>query len=64
MRAGEGEGFHPRKMKEAIMKLDREMRLASCSQADRAPVVTYIARVVGWEKLWDATLDEGPRCVQ
>ena len=48
MRAGEGEGPHPRKMKEAItVKLDREMRLASCSQADRAPVVADIARVIG-----------------
>ena len=64
MRAGEGEGPHPRKMKEAIMKVDREMRLASCSQADRAPVVADIARAAGWEKLWDATLDEGSRCVQ
>ena len=43
-RAGEGEGPHPRKTKEAIMKLDR---LASCSQADRAPVVADIAQVIG-----------------
>ena len=27
-------------------------------------MVAHIARTVGWEKLWDAALDEGPRCVQ
>ena len=66
LRAEEGDGPHPHEMKKEIMKLqlDKEMRLACCSQNDKAPVVADIARVVGWEKLWDASLDEGPRCVR
>ena len=54
--------FH--EMKEVILKLDKDMMIARCSQDDKAPVVAEIARAVGWEKLWDASLDEGPRCIQ
>ena len=63
-RADEGEGPHPREMKEE-MWINKEMRLARCSQADRAPpVVPDIVRVVVWEKLWDTSLDKGAHCIQ
>ena len=64
LRAEEEVGPHPREMKEEILRLDREMRLIRCTQADKAPVVADIARLAGWERLWDAALDEGPRCIK
>ena len=55
----------PTRVTLAVIAFTRMRRLNySCSQADRAPVVADIARAAGWEKLWDATLDEGSRCVQ
>ena len=46
------------------MGKDQAQRMDRCSQEDRVPVVVDIAQVVQWEKLWDAALDEGPRCIQ
>ena len=37
LRAGEGGVPRPHEMKEEIMRMDKKMRLARCSQADRAP---------------------------
>ena len=64
LRAEEEEGPHPREIREVIMRLDKEMRLCRCTQADKAPVVAGIAQIAGWERLWDAALDEGPRCIK
>ena len=61
--AKEGEGPHPREIKE-IMGKDQAQRMDRCSEKGRVPVVVDIAQVVRWEKLWDAALDEGPRCIQ
>ena len=44
LRAEKGGVARPREMKEEIMREDMEMRLARCSQNDRAPVLTEIAR--------------------
>ena len=60
----EGGGSHPRDLKKEVMRRDKEQRLDRCSHEDRAPVVAHIARTIGWEKLWDTALDEGPRCIQ
>ena len=46
------------------MRTDQAQRVDRCSQEGRAPVVVEIAQVVRWEKLWNAALDEGPRCIQ
>ena len=50
--------------KEGDHRTDQTQRMDRCSQEDRAPVVVEIAQVVRWEKLWNAALDEGPRCIQ
>ena len=64
LEAKEGEDPHPREIRKEIMGRDQAQRMVRCSQEDRAPVVAEIAQVVRWEMLWDAALDEGPRCIQ
>ena len=46
------------------MERDKGLRLDRCSQIERAPVVMAITEIIGWEKLWDAALDEGSCCIQ
>ena len=64
LEAEEGEGPHPLEVRKEVMGRDQAHRMDRCSQDNRAPVVVEIAQVVRWEKLWDAALDEEPRCIQ
>ena len=59
----EGECPHPRVMREDIVKRDREAQLVKCSLREKSPVVADVAGR-HWEKLWDAALDEGARCIE
>ena len=62
LQAEKGGGPLNRELKKEIMKTDQELRLERCE--DRASGVADIARMVEWEGLWDAALDEGPCCIQ
>ena len=62
LEAREGDGSHPQNIK--IIGRDQYQRIDRCSEEDRALVVLDIPQAVKWEKVWDAALDEGPRCMQ
>ena len=53
----------PRDLKKIIFSRDKAMLLEKCAANDDTKLISEIAQVVSWSKLWDQALDEGPRCV-
>ena len=42
---------------------DKAMLLEKCAANDNTKLISEIAQVISWSKLWDQALDKGPRCV-
>ena len=45
----------------AIIKVDKEQRLAKCSE--KASLIVDVAKSVGWSRLWDLTSELGLKTV-
>ena len=53
----------PRDLKKIIFSRDKALLLEKCAANDDAKLISEIAQVICWSKLWDLALDKGPRCV-
>ena len=50
----------PRDLKKIIFSLDKAMLLEKCAANDDTKLISEIAPVISWSKLWDQALDKGP----
>ena len=53
----------PRHLKKIIFSRDKAMFLEKCAANVDTKLISEIAQVISWSKLWDQALDNGPRCV-
>ena len=56
----------PRDLKKCIISRDMIIMvtlLEKCAANDDTKLISEIAQVISWSKLWDQALDKGPRCV-
>ena len=52
-----------RELKKIIFSRDKALLLEKCAANDDTKLISEIAQVISWSKLWDQALDKGPRCV-
>jgi len=55
--------LHPCEIKEHLQSRDRDLRLAKHMGRVDTSIVVEVERAVGWPRLWDLSLDHGPKCI-
>ena len=65
--SGDESGFSSRQscreLKEIVFSRDKTLLLEKCAMNADTRLISEIAKVVSWSKLWDCALDRGPRCI-
>ena len=58
-----GDAESPRDIKDEVMRKDQELLLTKHEDRVDVSLLVKVQWAVGWLKLWDLALDNGPKCV-